>query len=51
MEDRYDDKGLVHDQERLNELQALPLNQKIGKTISRLTEFIGKDLEVVNKKI
>ena len=40
MEDRYDDKGLVHDQERLNELQALPLNQKIGKTISRLTEFI-----------
>ena len=40
MEDRYDDKGLVHDQERLNELQALSLDQKIGKTISRLTEFI-----------
>ena len=41
MEDRYDDKGLVHDQERLKELQSLPLNQKIGKTIARLTEFIG----------
>ena len=41
MKDRFDDKGLVHDQERLKELQALPLNQKIGKTIARLTEFIN----------
>ena len=41
MNDRYDDKGLIHDSERLKELQALPLEQKIGKTVARLTEFIS----------
>ena len=38
--DRYTSDGLIHDNERLKELQALPLSQKIGITIARITEFI-----------
>ena len=37
--DRYTSDGLIHDNERLKELQALPLSKKIGITISRITEW------------
>lgn len=36
---RYSPDGLIHDNERLAELQALPLHQKIGITIARITEW------------
>ena len=39
MNERYSSDGLIHDNERLAELQALPLHQKIGVTIARVTEW------------
>ena len=36
---RFSPDGLVHDNERLAELQALPLHRKIGVTIARITEW------------
>ena len=36
---RFSPDGLVHDNERLAELQALPLHRKIGITIARITEW------------
>lgn len=36
---RYSADGMIHDKERLAELQALPLHKKIGITIARITEF------------
>lgn len=35
----YDDKGFVHDKERLRELQKLPLYRKIGITTARIIEW------------
>ena len=37
--DRYSSDGLIHDNARLAELQALPLHKKIGITIARITEW------------
>lgn len=37
--DRYDSKGLIHDRQRLKELQALPLERKIGITVARIIEW------------
>ena len=37
--DRYSSDGLIHDNARLAELQALPLHRKIGITIARITEW------------
>ena len=39
LENRFSEDGLVHDKERLKELQALPLDRKIGITIARITEW------------
>ena len=36
---RYSDDGLIHDNARLAELQALPLHKKIGITIARIAEW------------
>lgn len=36
---RFSPDGLIHDNERLVELQRLPLHRKIGITISRITEW------------
>lgn len=36
---RFSPDGLVHDNKRLAELQALPLHRKIGITIARITEW------------
>lgn len=36
---RYSPDGLIHNNERLAELQALPLHQKIGITIARISEW------------
>lgn len=36
---RFSPDGLIHDNERLKELQALPLHKKIGITIARITEW------------
>lgn len=36
---RFSPDGLIHDNERLAELQRLPLHRKIGITISRITEW------------
>lgn len=36
---RYSDDGLIHDNTRLAELQALPLHKKIGITIARIAEW------------
>lgn len=36
---RFSPDGLIHNNERLAELQALPLNRKIGVTIARITEW------------
>ena len=36
---RFSPDGLVHDNQRLAELQALPLHRKIGITIARITEW------------
>lgn len=36
---RYTSDGLIHDNERLKELQALPLSKKISITIARITEW------------
>lgn len=35
---RYDDRGLIHDRQRLKELQELPLERKIGITVARIIE-------------
>lgn len=37
--DRIGPDGLIHDAQRLKELQALSLNRKIGITIARIIEF------------
>ena len=37
--DRYDNKGLIHDRQRLKELQALSLERKIGITVARIIEW------------
>lgn len=37
--DRIGPDGLIHDAQRLKELQALPLYRKIGITIARITEW------------
>lgn len=39
MDDRYSQDGLIHDAERLKELQALPLSRKIAITQSRIIEW------------
>lgn len=39
MTDRYDSSGQIHDAKRLKELQALPLEQKIGISTARIIEF------------
>lgn len=36
---RYSPDGLIHNNERLAELQALPLHQKMGITIARISEW------------
>ena len=36
---RFSPDGLIHDNERLVELQRLPLHRKIGITISRISEW------------
>lgn len=36
---RYDDRGLIHDRQRLKELQELPLERKIGITVARIIEW------------
>lgn len=36
---RFSPDGFVHDNQRLAELQALPLHRKIGITIARITEW------------
>ena len=38
-EQRYSSDGLVHDNQRLSELQALPLDRKIGITQARIIEW------------
>lgn len=37
--DRISPDGLIHDSERLKELQALPLHRKVGISIARITEW------------
>lgn len=61
---RFSPDGFVHDNQRLAELQALPLHRKIGITIARITEWYnhfngnvyvsvsgGKDSTVLTIKI
>ena len=36
---RFSPDGFIHDNQRLAELQALPLHRKIGITIARITEW------------
>ena len=38
-ENRYSSDGLIHDKERLKELQSLPLERKIGITQARIIEW------------
>lgn len=37
--DRLSSNGLVHDAQRLKELQALPLERKVGVTLARISEW------------
>ncbi len=37
--DRISSDGLIHDKERLRELQALPLERKVGITLARISEW------------
>lgn len=39
IEDRMDSSGLIHDAKRLAELQALPLDRKIGISTARIIEW------------
>lgn len=37
--DRLSPDGFVHDAQRLKELQALPLDRKVGITLARISEW------------